>query len=195
MAPEISTKKYKGSEVDLFAAAVALFIMVKQGPPFDKADPKRSRIYKFLSEGLYDNFWAPHEKGFKFSPEFKDLIQRMLALEPEKRLDLEQLREHPWMKEFTPELSAVQQEFKKIRDSIDAKIKEEESKIEELKELQKKKEEALANSQGTDIQGMYGGFKPYRGSTEEDVEWQLKNFDISFNEDAKRSIQNFEVNI
>jgi serine/threonine protein kinase len=41
MAPEIHlTQPYQGAQVDLFAAAVILFIMVAGHPPFSEASPK-----------------------------------------------------------------------------------------------------------------------------------------------------------
>jgi serine/threonine protein kinase len=41
MAPEIHLgKAYQGPVVDLFAAAIILFIMLTQRPPFQSADPK-----------------------------------------------------------------------------------------------------------------------------------------------------------
>lgn len=41
MAPEINMKApYSGVQVDLFAAAVILFILYGGVPPFGKADPK-----------------------------------------------------------------------------------------------------------------------------------------------------------
>lgn len=47
-APEIFEKaKYKGSEVDLFATAVVLFIMVSGTPPFTNAE-KNEFYYKFI---------------------------------------------------------------------------------------------------------------------------------------------------
>jgi len=40
MAPEIFAKiPYNGAQVDLFSAAVILFIMLAGHPPFNKADP------------------------------------------------------------------------------------------------------------------------------------------------------------
>jgi len=41
MAPEIIMRlPYNGAQVDLFAAAVILFIMVAGHPPFNRADPQ-----------------------------------------------------------------------------------------------------------------------------------------------------------
>lgn len=41
MAPEIHLKlPYSGASIDLFAAAIILFIMYVGSPPFSKAEPK-----------------------------------------------------------------------------------------------------------------------------------------------------------
>ena len=37
MAPEIPSKNYRGTEADIFAAGVILFIMYAGNPPFEKA--------------------------------------------------------------------------------------------------------------------------------------------------------------
>jgi serine/threonine protein kinase len=95
MAPEIHAKKpYKGNEVDLFAAAIILFIMYAGTPPFNKADTKDA-YYKLLTTGRYDVFWNAHSKHKPnkdfFSPEFKDLIARMLAEDPKNRLTIPEI--------------------------------------------------------------------------------------------------------
>jgi len=45
MAPEIFLKEhsggYNGAQVDLFASAIILFIMVAGHPPFNRADPQK----------------------------------------------------------------------------------------------------------------------------------------------------------
>jgi len=45
MAPEIFQKEqsngYNGAQVDLFASAIILFIMVAGHPPFNRADPQK----------------------------------------------------------------------------------------------------------------------------------------------------------
>jgi len=48
MAPEINMKApYNGQSVDLFAAAIILFITFAGSPPFSKADPK-DPYYKLI---------------------------------------------------------------------------------------------------------------------------------------------------
>jgi len=36
------------------------------------------------------------------SPEFKDLINKMLAVVPDHRLSMEQIKDHPWMQGTIP---------------------------------------------------------------------------------------------
>lgn len=61
MAPEIIYRQaYNGPAVDLFAAAVILFIMVARHPPFNKADPREDNFYKNLCVNRPDLFWKTH---------------------------------------------------------------------------------------------------------------------------------------
>ena len=67
---------------DLFAAAIILFIMVTQHPPFPKAVPN-DPFYKLLCSNRADLFWKVHARDKQggiefFSPEFMDLITAML---------------------------------------------------------------------------------------------------------------------
>src|SRR4051794_6191186 len=62
-APEIlEGKKYLGAQVDLFAAAVVLFILVAGTPPFNTAEEK-DYYYKMLLKDRADLFWKCHIKG------------------------------------------------------------------------------------------------------------------------------------
>lgn len=63
MAPEIHAKlPYNGSSVDLFAAAIILFIMYAGTPPFTKADCK-DPYYKLIVTNRHDTFWQAHLKN------------------------------------------------------------------------------------------------------------------------------------
>lgn len=84
MAPEILFQNYDGRKTDIFAAGAMLFIMYVGGPPFDKAS-SNDPWYKLLKDKKYDVYWKAHSQkkplGF-FSESFKDLIQKMLAFDP-----------------------------------------------------------------------------------------------------------------
>lgn len=70
MAPEIHLKQpYQGREVDNFAAAIILFIMVAQHPPFTTAQPN-DPFYRCIAANRGDIFWKTHckskQEGDKF---------------------------------------------------------------------------------------------------------------------------------
>lgn len=93
MAPEIHLKQgYIGREVDLFASAIILFIMVVGHPPFTSAQAN-DPFYKCIANNRSDIFWRTHAKnkpnGANFmSPELKDLLNCMWQLEPSHRPSL-----------------------------------------------------------------------------------------------------------
>jgi serine/threonine protein kinase len=63
MAPEIHAKRpYQGASVDLFAAAIILFIMFTQHPPFTRAEPN-DPFYRLLCANRADLFWKAHSKN------------------------------------------------------------------------------------------------------------------------------------
>lgn len=101
MAPEIHLgKSYTGQSVDLFAAAIILFIMLSQRPPFESARPSDPH-YSLLVGGRRDFFWSSHdsvENGPSiFSDDFKDLFEKMTSLNPKNRLSMKSVLQHPWM--------------------------------------------------------------------------------------------------
>jgi len=129
MAPEIHLKQpYKGDQVDLFAAGMILFIMVAQHPPFSSATPK-DPYYKCIAANRADIFWKTHckskEGGVKFfSDDFKDLFEKMVALDPNARLSIDEIFAHPWLAEgdiATPE--EISKEFKKRNKEVQEEIK------------------------------------------------------------------------
>lgn len=91
-----------GQSVDLFAAAIILFIMVAQHPPFTTAvyqDP----FYRCLASNRADIFWKTHSKNKPgkdsfFSEEFKALIQSMLQLESNHRPSMSDIMAGEWLK-------------------------------------------------------------------------------------------------
>jgi len=52
MAPEIHLgKQYDGKSVDLFAAAIIMFVCLTQRPPFASAHPTEDPHYKMIASG------------------------------------------------------------------------------------------------------------------------------------------------
>ena len=83
MAPEIILEKpYKGEAVDLFSAAVILFVLVAGTPPFSMAKADDD-YYKTIVAGKWETFWKYHIRGKPggaafFSDNFKSLMNKML---------------------------------------------------------------------------------------------------------------------
>ena len=124
MAPEILEKQpYQGQVVDLFAAAVILFIMYTQHPPFQMAKADDA-YYKLLATNRSDLFWQAHQQRKKegfFSKEFKDLITSMLQLHPHQRLCMADLIGHPWLAGETATAEEVRAEFARRQEVCKAK--------------------------------------------------------------------------
>jgi len=99
MAPEMFMRQpYSGPSVDLFACGVILFILVSQHPPFSKAQQSDRYYVLFLTQN--DRFWTLHSaskpQGF-YTPEFKALINGMLAYNPAQRPTLQEVLASPWL--------------------------------------------------------------------------------------------------
>ena len=98
MAPEIHEyKNYYGAQVDLFAAGIVLFIFKSQNPPFSKPN-KADQLYRiFTAPNTNHQFWQVHSRaqtpGF-FGDFFKNLINCMLAYNPQDRLSLAEVKAH-----------------------------------------------------------------------------------------------------
>mmetsp|Transcript_4907 Transcript_4907/g.10848 ORF Transcript_4907/g.10848 Transcript_4907/m.10848 type:complete len:415 (-) Transcript_4907:461-1705(-) len=96
MSPEVfaNTAAFDGFAIDLWAAAVILYIMITGFPPYDQAsrtDPGFDAITKGrLVQQL--NAW-----DIEISQDAGDLLQSMLRLDPRERLSLADVISHPWV--------------------------------------------------------------------------------------------------
>ena len=87
-APEmIAGKKYEGLKADLWSCGVILFAMICGYLPFE--DPNTNSLYKKILAGEY------HFPKF-ISSEGKDLLKKILSTDPESRLNITEIRAHPW---------------------------------------------------------------------------------------------------
>lgn len=94
MAPEIFDGSYN-EKVDIWSVGVMLYYMLSGYFPF-KNDNKKILIEK-IKAGNFDissGIWK------KISPEAKDLISKLLHINPQMRLTAAEALSHPWMKSF-----------------------------------------------------------------------------------------------
>lgn len=92
IAPEIIRKKgYKGFSADIWSLGVLLYAMVMGAMPFKAND------IEGLHQKIKDRDCDMSDE--KASKEVKDLIERMLCLDPDQRITLDGIINHPWLKD------------------------------------------------------------------------------------------------
>ena len=156
MAPELNAgQPYVGEKVDLFAVGVLLFIMAAQHPPFRKASTQDAFYKLFCTQN--DLFWTKMSAGKPpglFSPEFKSLINSLMALDPARRPLISELKAHPWFSGPTPTPAEVQADFANRRSKVEVewKAKAQESAIKRrMKKEQELKKKAAFGAFGPHI--------------------------------------------
>ena len=92
IAPEVINKKYN-RECDLWSAGVILYMFIVGHAPFDGKTDKA--IMEQVKKG---NFLRNEDRWLNASKEVKDLINKLLIYEPEKRLTAMDALKHPWFK-------------------------------------------------------------------------------------------------
>lgn len=91
-APELlKSRTYRGDKADVWSMGVILFAMLAQRLPFD--DPHLPTMLSMSKRAIY-------EMPEHFSPEAQDLIRRVLVTEPEKRISIREMWEHPLIKKY-----------------------------------------------------------------------------------------------
>jgi [calcium/calmodulin-dependent protein kinase] kinase len=86
------TKEFLGKPLDIWAMGVTLYYMLCNRPPF---------VARRLG-ALYESIKSEEVSlSQEISPELKDLITRLLEKNPLKRIQLPELKEHPWMRRPT----------------------------------------------------------------------------------------------
>eukprot|EP01026_Neomeris_dumetosa_P045188 TRINITY_DN3826_c1_g1_i1.p1 TRINITY_DN3826_c1_g1~~TRINITY_DN3826_c1_g1_i1.p1 ORF type:complete len:373 (-),score=56.07 TRINITY_DN3826_c1_g1_i1:667-1695(-) len=103
IAPEIiKNEKYDGKESDIWSCGVILYIMLVGGYPFERAEDKKSenKLHLMIKRILRADYVFP--KALILSPECKDLIAKILVLNPMKRLTIAEIFQHPWFKKDLP---------------------------------------------------------------------------------------------
>lgn len=81
-----------GTGCDIWSAGVIVYILLGGYPPF--FDENRNKLFKKIKAGIFefhDQYWSGT------SPEAKDLIRKMLTVDPRKRPSAKDLLSHPWI--------------------------------------------------------------------------------------------------
>lgn len=93
-APEvISGNLYAGPEVDVWSCGVILYALLCGTLPFD--DESIPNLFKKIKSGMYS---LPSH----LSQSSRELILRMLVVDPMKRITIAEVRQHPWYQHKLP---------------------------------------------------------------------------------------------
>jgi len=92
LAPEVLEGKYYNKSVDWWSVGTLIFEMLTGLPPFYSEDVQKMYNMKMTAELAFPDY---------IEDDAKDLIQKFLDRNPEKRLqDIEEIKKHPWFSEI-----------------------------------------------------------------------------------------------
>jgi calcium/calmodulin-dependent protein kinase I len=83
-----------GKSVDMWSFGIILYILLGGYPPF--YDTNNQTLYRKILKGAYQ-FHTEYWK--EVSEQAKDLISKLLVLDPAQRLTVDQALAHPWLHE------------------------------------------------------------------------------------------------
>lgn len=89
LAPEVILKNPYGKAADLWSLGCLLYSMIVGRPPFESTDIRDT--FSRVSRG---DFRIPED----VSPDARDLISRLIVLDPKQRIPLESIRRHPFVR-------------------------------------------------------------------------------------------------
>jgi len=98
-SPEVVTGgKYNGMMADVWSCGVILFALLAGTLPFDDEN-----LTVLLSKVKKGAFKIPAH----FADDVKDLVQKMLAVNPKKRIPIARIQQHPWWRRMEDEIAGV----------------------------------------------------------------------------------------
>ena len=99
-SPEVKmyeTKGYYGIKNDLYSLGILLFVITVGTLPFNY--PGLSDIhYKQLAKEDYVSFWKAFESKACLTDECKDLINSMICFDCNKRISMDNIKNHKWLR-------------------------------------------------------------------------------------------------
>lgn len=101
-APEIlANDGYRAMAVDVWALGITVFSLVSGFFPLDEAKPSDWRFQRMATDqrsgvGACESIYAMYQRQCPLSAELRELLDAMLAIDPARRLTMQQVGEHRW---------------------------------------------------------------------------------------------------
>ena len=106
LAPEMIEHKGHDTTLDIWSLGVLLFELLAGKPPFDGSKGQKELFANIKNNKI--NYLKD------FSSTAKDLVSKILKLDPKQRLSLKEIKSHPWIKSFAPMLDQGEIEGKTL---------------------------------------------------------------------------------
>ena len=95
-SPEmISKKSYSPEPSDIWSCGIILYYMICGYLPFE--DKQSDNLYKKILSGKIAQYPEAQNGTEEISNELKDLISKLLNLDPKRRISIDKIKNHPWM--------------------------------------------------------------------------------------------------
>jgi len=96
ICPEIADERpFDGFAVDMWSVGIILYIMLTVTPLYANSNDK---AFQLILDGELDRLLDHYEGyGLILSPLARDLVMKLLEVDPLKRITLEEALEHPWL--------------------------------------------------------------------------------------------------
>lgn len=97
VAPEVLLRKPYNREIDIWSIGVIIYYSLTGILPFDDEEDDEEKIAK---QTVYQEVCFPSKYWRNRSPEVIDLIKKCLIKEPERRIHIDDLINHKWLKKY-----------------------------------------------------------------------------------------------